>query len=86
VYAIDGRVVEVRPIGNAVRVVVTPQRDLAGLQHRLLTVAERGLVTSDPADPAAIAEELRAQQWNARWPKRPQWLGRRLHGEIPPSV
>jgi hypothetical protein len=86
VYAIDGRDVEGRAIDSAVSLVLTPRRDHTGLQQRLLEVAEQGLVTGDPADPAAIAHELLEQRWNARWPKRPRWMNRRLHGDIPPSV
>jgi hypothetical protein len=48
---------------------------------------QRGAFTADPDDPQAVARELSERQqawrWEHRWPKRPQWLDKRLHGEGP---
>lgn len=47
----------------------------------------RGTFSADPDDPLAVAQELaereQAWRWEHRWPKRPLWLDRRLHGEGP---
>jgi hypothetical protein len=48
--------------------------------------SERGHLTSDPADLVAVANELLRGQWNSRWPKRPKWLSRRIHGAHPPQI
>ena len=42
--------------------------------------------TSDPAQPESVANELLVGDWEARWPKWPAWLDRRLHGDGPERV
>jgi hypothetical protein len=42
--------------------------------------------TSDSAHPANVANELLLGNWEARWPKRPGWLDRRMHGDGPEGV
>ncbi len=37
-------------------------------------------------DPLRYAERELREQWENRWPKRPRWLDRRLHGDGPPPV
>jgi len=48
---------------------------------------QRSAFRSDPDDPAGVAQELSERQqawrWERRWPKRPRWLDKRLHGEGP---
>jgi hypothetical protein len=53
----------------------------------------RGTLTADPNDPPAVAQELdeqerawRSSRWSRRWPKRPRWLDKRLHGEGPAEL
>lgn len=48
--------------------------------------ATRNTFTSDPTDPSQVANELLASEWEARWPKWPTWLDRRLHGTGPARV
>jgi hypothetical protein len=85
VYTVDGRVVEASAAHDAVALHTTTHYDPAGLQHILQRAAERGLINGDPADPSKVARELLDKQWNSRWPQRPRWLDRRLHGDDPPS-
>ena len=85
-YAVDGRVIKARVRDGAVELVITSQRDAADLRSRLAEAAARSLVTGDPNDPVAIARALLQQQWEARWPQRPRWLDRRLHGDAPPVI
>lgn len=42
--------------------------------------------TSDPAQPASVANELLLGSWEGRWPRWPGWLDRRLHGDGPGRV
>jgi hypothetical protein len=48
--------------------------------------AARRTFTSDPTDPVQVANDLLVGDWEARWPKWPRWLDRRLHGEGPTRV
>lgn len=84
VFTLDGNVVELKPKGRAVDATVTGRSDLPDLRRRLAATPER--FKSDPADVRAVAAELLAQDWEARWPKRPRWLDRRLHGNGPPEL
>jgi hypothetical protein len=86
VYAVDGRVINARVRDGVVALVITTQHDVADLRSRLADAAERGLVTGDPSDPVAVARALLQAQWNSRWPQRPRWLDRRLHGDTPPAI
>lgn len=86
VYAVDGRVINARVRNGSVALVITSQHDAADLRARLSDAAERGLVTGDPSDPLAVARALLQAQWDSRWPQRPRWLDRRLHGDTPPAI
>lgn len=86
VFAVDGRVVDVQSVDGGVVLAVTDRRDDGGLRERLASVAADGLIDSALDDPLGAARELLEQQWASRWPQRPRWLDRRLHGDGPPSV
>lgn len=86
VYTVDGRLVEAGLVDNVVTLKITTLRDPAGLEQVLRSAAERGLIRSDPADPLPVARELLDKQWGSRWPKRPRWLDRRLHGDDAPLI
>jgi hypothetical protein len=86
VYTVDGRFVEASAANDAVVLRITSHRDPAGLEQVLRRAAAQGLISSDPADPMMVARELLDQQWSSRWPKRPRWLDRRLHGDDAPSL
>jgi hypothetical protein len=86
VYTVDGRLVEAGAVDNVATLKITTRRDAAGLEQVLRSASERGLIESDPADPLLVARELLDKQWDSRWPKRPRWLDRRLHGDDAPSI
>jgi hypothetical protein len=85
-YTVDGRVVSAGTEDGRVVLTVTDARDAHDLRRRLSEWCERGRLASDPADPVAVANELLRRQWDSRWPKRPGWLSRRMHGEHPPQI
>jgi hypothetical protein len=85
-YTLDGRAIDASVSGNQVVLEVTNERNERDVRHRLREAASRGLVTSDPEDLGAVANELLRNQWNSRWPKHPRWLSRRLHGDGPAEV
>lgn len=86
VFAVDGRVLEARVVDGAVELQPTARWDATELRRRLTDAARRGLVAADPNDPVSVARELLQQQWDSRWPQRPRWLDRRLHGDTPPTL
>jgi hypothetical protein len=81
-WAPDGRAFDVQLDEDGVKMTLT-DRDAAGeLDERLeRAVAMLGL-SAPPADRIAIANALQ-REWDARWPKRPRWLDRRLNGTGP---
>ena len=38
-----------------------------------------------PDEVLALGNALLEQQWRKRWPRRPRWLDKRLHGQSPPT-
>jgi hypothetical protein len=64
-----------------VELIATGTNDMERLKRRLAELQQRNGFVSDPDDPSAVANELLAIEWSLRWPKRPRWLDRRLHGE-----
>jgi hypothetical protein len=88
-FTIDGGVLHpsVRPDDEIwVELVATGTHDLARLKRRLRELQHRNGYVSNPDDPRAVANELLAIEWSLRWPKRPYWLDRRLHGSGPDQV
>ncbi len=71
---------------------VSGTRDPEGLLSRIArherAAAEHAGRPAGPAvtDPLRYAERELREQWENRWPKRPRWLDRRLHGDGPPPV
>jgi hypothetical protein len=84
-FTTDGNVVVLsgEPDGP-VSLTWTPDKDPARLAQLLHAAATRRGRPWVHDDPAAIAAELLHEDWEQRWPKRPRWLSRRLHGEEPP--
>jgi hypothetical protein len=85
-YTVDGHVVRMSGASGYVRLEVTDERNVADLRRRLREWAARGDLASDPDDLVAVANELLRGQSEARWPKRPRWLSRRIHGASPPEI
>ena len=96
IFTIDGHVVHARAEGYAAILSITDRKDLEALKRHVRDdlkrrnqyMREKGLAPyeSDPADLRALANEWFRREWEARWPKRPRWLDRRLHGDAPPRV
>jgi len=85
-FTLDGRLVNARTEDQSVRLSVTGEQDEAALHLRLQDYRRRVGLTSAPEDTRAVANELLRLEWEHRWPKRPAWLSRRLHGEGPRQV
>ncbi len=60
-------------------------RDRGALERRLLAYcSSREIFVAEGGDRiVAIANALARQQWEVRWPRRPGWLSRRIHGDAP---
>jgi hypothetical protein len=85
-FTLDGRIVTATASRNDVVLTITDRRDEPDLDRRLREWAPRIGLTSPPDDRRAIANELMRLDWELRWPKRPRWLARRLHGAAPPQI
>ena len=79
--------IEVRghPQTGDVVFVATGENALGELEARVRAYAERvGLSTEDTGDLLIdVANALAMNDWQSRWPKRPGWLSRRMHGTGP---
>ncbi len=82
----DGSVVEIGTAGEEVVLTATATRDLPRLDHLLSEYQHR--VGKPVRDGSArdFANDWLRTEWEQRWPKRPAWLARRLHGDHPPQV
>jgi hypothetical protein len=86
-FTVDGRRIEATVGGRGrqdVWLEVVAGDVMAELRERLATALV--VVNLDPAlaaDPIAAAQALLDGQWESRWPRRPAWLDRRLHGSRP---
>jgi hypothetical protein len=69
--------------GLDVHIEATPERDQAQLQARLRRFLDDRQIEAASDDPVDVANAILLDDWNSRWPKRPQWLSRRLHGTAP---
>jgi hypothetical protein len=88
-FTVGGDVLQpgVRPDDEVwVELIATGTNDMVRLKRRLRELQQLNGFVSDPDDPMAVANELLAIEWSLRWPKRPGWLDRRLHGEGPDKV
>ena len=87
VYTPEGYVVTITGVVDGpVSLLVSTERDEAGLRDRLERARDRVLFVADVDDPASVANELMRQEWESTWPRRPKWLRRRLHGDHPPQI
>jgi hypothetical protein len=84
IFTLDGHVVRAAANGADAVLTVTETVDEADLKRRVRRYGKR--FESDPDDLRAVANELLDREWDARWPKHPRWLSRRLHGERPSAA
>lgn len=85
IFLLDGRIVTATTVAGDVVLTVTEDRDYDGLRRRMQEFRHRsGLSPLD--DLVEVAYEWLRGEWEHRWPKRPRWLARRVHGDAPPSV
>jgi len=86
-FTLDGHVVAISGIRNGPAMLeVTPESDELALREFLRKSQTRMAFTSDPEDPAAVANELIRMEWERRSPHLPSWMRRRLYGDQPPQV
>jgi len=86
-FTLNGQVVAIKGIRNGpVSLEVTQESDEVALREFLRKSQTRMAFTSDPEDPAAVANELIRMEWERRSPHLPKWMRRRLYGDQPPQV
>ena len=84
-FTSDGRVVVLTPEAGGPGFITVTETALEQEEFdRLLEAAAASRGRSWPSrDPSEIVALLLHESWEQRWPKRPDWLSRRLHGEEP---
>ena len=86
-YSARGRVVEAVVEGSGAQDFELRLTDVDAsqeLQRRLASaLPTAGIDASLAQSPLAAAQALINAEWDVRWPRRPAWLDRRLHGEKP---
>ena len=87
VFDNTGRLYRFGVVGKATRLEATDETDLDSLRCRLRALADQGAFRAmgplDLDDPLAVAVAVSRWEWEHRWPRRPLWLSRRLHGPHP---
>jgi hypothetical protein len=86
-FTLDGRVIAASAPEDAganddFTLTVTSERNDAELDRRLGEYRRKSPRVL-PEDRLAFANALLLLEWESRWPKRPRWLDRRLHGDGP---
>jgi hypothetical protein len=72
--------------GLYVHVAATAERDEAQLRARLRRFLDEWKVEARSDDVIEIGNAILRDDWNRRWPRRPRWLARQLHGSTPPTL
>lgn len=89
-FAADGRAVEVTIVGQwgqDVSLQVTDHHRSDELRARLAAALPAAGIDASLADsPLAAAQALIDARWNARWPRWPTWLDRRVNGSKPSVI
>lgn len=82
-YALSGEKFELLETGRRFALCATGLDDLP-----TLTDALRSVAASDDAElePRVVATLVLLNQWKDRWPRRPEWAHRLIHGSVPPVV
>ncbi len=82
----DGTVVNVGTSAETVVLTPTAVRDQRSLCDEIARYQQRVASAPQTVDPLDFANEWLRREWDVRWPKRPAWLARRLHGDAPAQV
>ena len=82
----DGTVFESSLEGLDVRLRATDVRDPALLQDRLSIFMQELRIKCTSEDVIDIGNAILRAAWEDRWPRRPRWLARHLHGNEPPTL
>lgn len=82
----DGRVYEADAEGIDIRIRPTELHDAEQLRERLTRFTREWKIESESDDVIEIGNAVREAAWEDRWPKRPSWLARRMHGDRPPRL
>lgn len=85
-WTVDGHRVTFAAEGRDVRLGISGAPDAAGLRRRLADAGERCAAQRAWDDPVAFANEYFQWRWDERWPRRPRWLSRRIHGDGPALI
>ena len=88
IYDDTGVVYQPQIEGYRVRLVPTDTRDRDDLVRRLADYSETLGLALDPASQdftIDLARSISASEWSRRWPKRPRWLSKWMHGNGPPE-
>ena len=83
VFLHDGTVVSVGTSDEMVLLTPTQDRDLRSLDTLLAQYQQRVPTAPRTSAPLDFANQWLHQEWEGRWPERPRWLARRLHGDAP---
>ena len=88
VYDETGLILRPEVENRKVRLLPTESADFDDLIRRLTDWCQTqgASLDSESGDfPIQVARQMAESEWNARWPKRPLWLSRRIHGTSPPT-
>ena len=81
----SGIVVHASTEADRVVLTITDERVETGLRARIREY-QRRTGASESEDPLEFARHELHREWQQRWPRRPQWLARRVHGDRPPEI
>lgn len=82
----DGTMVEMGTSREGVVLTATATRDLPRLDQMLKEYQHRVGELVSGGSALDFADDWFRREWERRWPKRPAWLARRLHGDHMPEV
>jgi hypothetical protein len=86
VFDESGRRYDVSVADNATLLTPTDEVDpdrLVRLLRQYVRGENLGLEPDAFDDPLAVAAAISEWEWEHRWPQRPGWLSRRIHGDGP---
>ena len=82
----DGRLFEAEVEGIDIHLRPTELRDPQQLRDRLTRFTLEWEIECESDDLIDIGNAILEAAWDDRWPKRPRWLARRIHGSKPPRL